>query len=72
MSRGKYLSLEEARKLGKLDQFAKEHPARADERFWPLLEAASKGLLEGGQTSDPDASGDCNDTRTRPGTSEDA
>ena len=49
MSRGKYLSLEEARKLGKLDQFAKEHPAQADERFWPLLEAASKGLLEGGQ-----------------------
>ncbi len=26
MSRGKYLSLEEARKRGKLDQFAKEHP----------------------------------------------
>ena len=26
MSRGKYLSLEEARKSGKLDQFAKEHP----------------------------------------------
>ena len=26
MSRGKYLGLEEARKLGKLDQFAKEHP----------------------------------------------
>ena len=26
MSRGKYLSLEEARKGGKLDQFAKEHP----------------------------------------------
>ena len=28
MSRGKYLSLEEARKLGKLDQFAKEHPIK--------------------------------------------
>ena len=26
MSRGKYLSLEEARKAGQLDQFAKEHP----------------------------------------------
>ncbi len=26
MSRGKYLSLEEARKSRKLDQFAKEHP----------------------------------------------
>jgi len=27
MSRGKYLSLEEARNQGKLDQFAKEHPS---------------------------------------------
>lgn len=72
MGHGKYLSLEEARKLGKLDQFAKEHPAQADERFWPLLEAASKGLLEGEQTSDPAASGDCTDTRTPRGTSEDA
>ncbi len=26
MARGKYLSLEEARKAGQLDQFAKEHP----------------------------------------------
>ncbi len=26
MARGRYLSLEEARKSGKLDQFAKEHP----------------------------------------------
>ena len=26
MARGKYLSLEEARKSGKLDQFAKEYP----------------------------------------------
>lgn len=31
MSRGKHLSLEEARKLGKLDQFAKEHEAEGDE-----------------------------------------
>ena len=28
MARGKYLSLEEARRQGKLDQFAKEHPKR--------------------------------------------
>jgi hypothetical protein len=28
MARGKYLSLEEARKAGKLDQFAKEHPTK--------------------------------------------
>ena len=26
MARGKYLSLEESRKTGQLDQFAKEHP----------------------------------------------
>ena len=32
MARGKYLSLEEARKRGKLDQFAKEHSSKADER----------------------------------------
>lgn len=38
MARGKYLSLEEARKLGKLDQFAKEHEAGGDEnRFDALL-----------------------------------
>jgi hypothetical protein len=29
MSRGRYLSLEEARKQGKLEQFAKEHPSEA-------------------------------------------
>ena len=40
MSRGKHLSLEEARKKGLLDQFAKEHPNEADaERFERLLEA---------------------------------
>jgi len=30
MVRGKYLSLEEARKAGKLDQFAWKHPTRGD------------------------------------------
>lgn len=40
MARGKYLSLEEARKAGKLDQFAKEHPSKADKaRFERLLDA---------------------------------
>ena len=32
MSRGKYLSLSEARKKGQLDRFAKEHPAIGDRR----------------------------------------
>jgi hypothetical protein len=63
MARGKYLSLEEARKMGNLDQFAKEHPSQADERFWPLLEAAT-GSPEDGQTSDPGSSADCAETRT--------
>ena len=37
MARGKYLSLEEARKLGKLDQFAKEHPGEGDGELWERL-----------------------------------
>lgn len=32
MSRGKYLSLEEARNAGKLEQFAKKHPAHCAQR----------------------------------------
>lgn len=64
MSRGKFLSLEEARNTGKLKRFAKEHPSQADERFWPALEAAAKGLQEVPQTSSPDASDDCSDTQT--------
>ncbi len=50
MARGKYLSLEEARKLGRLDQFARvhnippedQHP-RARERFKRLLDAMAHG-----------------------------
>ncbi|MBI2586718.1 MAG: hypothetical protein HYW28_12745 [Rhodospirillales bacterium] len=45
MSRDKYLSLEEARKSGKLmKQFAKEHPSVGDEeQFDRLLERMAKG-----------------------------
>jgi hypothetical protein len=32
MSRGKYLSLEEARNAGKLEQFAQENPSEAERR----------------------------------------
>ena len=71
MSRGKYLSLEEARKSGKLKQFAKEHPSQADERFQKLLEAMAKGTLEAGGTSGPGSSEGYSGTQTRPGTSED-
>ena len=37
MARGKYLSLHEARKSGKLKQFAKEHPSKGDERAFNEL-----------------------------------
>ncbi len=52
MARGKYLSLEEARKAGQLDQFAKEHPiedvhSQPRSRFKRLLEAAATGVASG-------------------------
>lgn len=43
MAQGKYLSLEEARKLNKLKQFAKEHPSHSDGRFGSLLDLMCKG-----------------------------
>ena len=72
MARGKYLSLEEARKSGTIKQFCKEHPSKGDGRFWPLLKAAAKGSPTSGQTSTRAASEDCSGTQTRQGTSEDA
>ncbi len=69
MSRGKYLSLEEARKSGKLDHFAKEHPSEADrDRFNRLLDAMSRGVLEEEETSHSGQSSNSNGTRTRRGT----
>lgn len=45
MSRGKHLSLGEARKQGKLEQFAKEHPAEGDRnKFDRLLKAMASAL----------------------------
>lgn len=72
MSRGKYLSLEEARNMGKLNRFAKEHPSHADGRFWPLLEAVAKGKSVDRQTSSRAASVGYSGTRIRRDTSEDA
>ena len=38
MAQGKYLSLEEARKMGKLDQFAKQfRNDPPNHRFWPVF-----------------------------------
>jgi hypothetical protein len=69
MSRGKYLSLEEARKIEKIDRFWKEHPSEADrERFLRLLDAMSRGVLEGEETSKSDHPASSNGTRTRRGT----
>jgi len=64
MAQGKHLSLEEARKSGKLGQFAKEHPSQADERFWPLLNAMARGSQEAPQISSRAVSADCNGTQT--------
>jgi hypothetical protein len=59
MSRGKHLSLEEARNKNKLAQFAKEHPSEADkERFDALLNAMSKNQPANRKTSGSDPSGD--------------
>ena len=44
MSRGKHLSLEEARKENKFKQFAREHPTKGDKkRFDRLLDRMAKG-----------------------------
>lgn len=69
MSRGKHLSLEEARQQNKLAQFAKEHPSEAEqERFIALLEAMSQGVLEGEETGPQGHAEGSNATRTRPNT----
>ena len=44
MARGKYLSLEEARKLKRLARFCKEHPSVGDrDQFDRLLDAMAHG-----------------------------
>ena len=44
MARGKYLSLEEARKTGDLGRFAKEHPSTGDMgKFDRLFRAMADG-----------------------------
>ena len=69
MSHGKYLSLEEARKSGMLDRFAKDHPSEADrDRFNRLLDAMSRGVLEAKETSSREHAEGSNEIRTRQGT----
>ena len=62
MSQGKYLSLEEARKSGKLKRFAKEHPSEGSgEVFDRLLNVMvkPKNSPEADQTSVPGRDEDC-------------
>lgn len=55
MSRGKYLSLEEARKKKTLDRFAKEHPSEGDKgAFDRALDAMVKKKSSDDETSKPD------------------
>ena len=69
MSRGKHLSLEEARKNSKLDRFTKEPHSEADRvRFLALLDAMSQGVLEEAETLKPDRRANSNETQTQRGT----
>ena len=52
MAIGKYLSFEEARKKGKLDRFAKEHPSKGSRSvFDKLFNAMAKKPVKAGRTS---------------------
>ena len=52
MSRGKYLSLPEARKKKQLDRFAKEHPSEGDaDQLDELIGKMSKTTESDDQTS---------------------
>jgi hypothetical protein len=75
MSRGKYLSLDEARKKkGGLARFAKEYPSEGNERqFDRALRAMASGKPKAKDrtSSEADAEG-CDETQTPKGTSEGA
>ena len=52
MATGKYLSLEEARKKGKLKAFAKQHPSEGERSlFGKLLDRMARKPSKAGQTS---------------------
>jgi hypothetical protein len=69
MSTGKFLSLEEARKSGKLYRFAKEHPSEGDRQLFDrLLIEMSKTIEVGGEASSPEHGDSSSETQTRQGT----
>lgn len=74
MSRGRHLSLSEARKSGQLNRYAREHPSTGDaEVFDKLLEAMASGKKPRAKgTSSQGASGGSSGIQSRRGTSEDA
>ena len=74
MARGKYLSLEEARKKGLLKRFAKEHPSEGDQKLFDRL---FRAMASGKPPAKPETSGgahgeDYAETPPRKDTSEDA
>ncbi len=68
MSRGKYLSLEEARKKDLLDRFCKEHPSTGDEdAFDGILDGLIKNPSRASETSSQAKPARSSDTRIRQG-----
>ena len=66
MSQGKFLSLEEARKSGRLDRFAKAHPSEGDATlFGRLLSEMAKTTEAAEETSLPEPAANSNETQTR-------
>lgn len=73
MSRGRYLSLEEARKTEALERFAREHPSQGDRvRFNHLLAEMSKTTSSNAGTSSMAHGASSNETQTRRDISKDA
>jgi hypothetical protein len=68
MARGKYLSLEEARKKQQLDRFCKEHPSTGDkDAFDDILGGLIKNPSEASGASSPVRPARSSGTRTRQG-----
>ena len=73
MARGKYLSLEEARKSGKIDRFCKEHPSKGDwNQFDAMMDwfagTEAKSSSKAVRTSSRGRGASSSGTRTRRGT----
>ena len=71
MTRSKYISLEEARRTGNLHRFIKEHPSKADERFWPLMVAVATETVSKSGTSTRVCPSSYNETQIPSGISKD-